>query len=358
MATSIRPPGDPTWNYLRFLPSVKPYMHMKPIAPEIFELVLLDGLPSKRVSNSNDPPNSLHTRDLFRRHPTLDAWYYLGRQDDRITLSKGEKMLPLPLESAVMDCPLVRQALVFGDGREFPGLLVFRSERATGLDDEAYMNAVWPIVDRVNSEAESFAQISKTMVIVLEVDREFPKTDKSTIIRGQAYAMFKKEIDAAYEAWDSAADVGVKKTNVSSVQELRDHLADFCREELGLSLSNAHTSLFAGGLDSLKASQLVAHIRRGVEFDGKRVENVSISRIYRCETLDELAKDLCDPTAPDAGSRDAVHKEVASLIERFGAFDVNLSQQTRPVSAEKTLVSLSNIIGCRPMIDNLIFPSF
>jgi acyl-CoA synthetase (AMP-forming)/AMP-acid ligase II len=114
------------------MPSVKPYVYMKPIASDMFELVILDGLKTKMVSNSNDPPNSLHTRDLFRRHPTIDAWYFLGRLDDRVTLSNSEKVLPLAIEDNVMHSPLVRQALVFGTGKEFPGILIFRSAKAAG----------------------------------------------------------------------------------------------------------------------------------------------------------------------------------------------------------------------------------
>lgn len=315
---------------------------MKPVAAGrgIYELVLLDGLPSKRVSNSNEPqPNSLHTRDLFRRHPTLDAWYYLGRQDDRITLSKGEKILPLPLESAIIESPLVRQALVFGDGREFPGLLVFRSEKAVGMDDGAVVDAVWPIVEKVNATAESFAYISRAMMVILGTERDYPRTDKSTIIRGEAYAMFKDEIDAAYEAWVSATEVGAKTMSIHSVDEMLRYLVDLCREELGLSLRNVHESLFAGGLDSLKASQLVAHIRREVKIDGKRVQHITVPRIYQCGTLIQLAESLWDPRTQEGPFKMEAHVELDNLIERFGTFAAGMSRCTRSVSAVKTLVS-------------------
>lgn len=83
------------WNYLRIIPSVKPYIWMKSVGGGVCELVILDGLKSKITSNSNDPPSSYHTKDLFVAHKNISgSWKYVGRLDDRVTLVKGEKVLP------------------------------------------------------------------------------------------------------------------------------------------------------------------------------------------------------------------------------------------------------------------------
>ena len=70
LMTSERPPGDLDWNYLRILPKVEPFVMMDEIAPGIYECVALDGLKSKSTINSDDPPNSFRTRDLFTKHPS------------------------------------------------------------------------------------------------------------------------------------------------------------------------------------------------------------------------------------------------------------------------------------------------
>ena len=75
LATTDRPRGDKSWDYFRFLPSVRPHIWMKKLSTDYYELVLLEGLKSKVLSNSDEPPNSLHTRDLFKPHPSItDAW--------------------------------------------------------------------------------------------------------------------------------------------------------------------------------------------------------------------------------------------------------------------------------------------
>src|SRR4051794_8798126 len=99
---SSRSSEDKAWNYLRPLPAVAKFLYFEPQGPDTYECVVLDGLPSKVVSNSSNPPNSFRTKDLFSPHPTIpNAWKYLGRSDDRVTLVNGEKVLPLPFEHQV-----------------------------------------------------------------------------------------------------------------------------------------------------------------------------------------------------------------------------------------------------------------
>lgn len=163
---------------------------MRPIenGSEICECIVLDGHRAKSISNSNDPPNSFHTSDLFVAHPSIPhAWRFIGRADDRVTLLNGEKVLPLPIEGRIIQDPLVREAVVFGVDRAVPGLLLFRidDDEVKGFSDEEYVDRVWPTIQDGNSKAESFSQIGREMVVVLGADVEFPSTDKGTFKRAQ-----------------------------------------------------------------------------------------------------------------------------------------------------------------------------
>lgn len=85
---------------------------MKPVSDDLYELVVLDGYKSKVVSNSDDPPRSFHSNDLFSPHPIIpDAWKHIGRIDDRVTLVNGEKVLPLPIEGRIRSDRLVSEAV-------------------------------------------------------------------------------------------------------------------------------------------------------------------------------------------------------------------------------------------------------
>lgn len=167
-----------------------PYLLMKPISDgsKICECVVLDGHRGKSISNSDDPPNSFYTSDLFIAHPTIpNAWKFIGRADDRVTLLNGEKVLPLLIEGRIVQDPLVKEAVVFGVDRPVPGLFLFRAntEVARKLSKEEYLDHVWLSIEDANKKAEAFSQIGRDMVVVLENDKKFPKTDKSTIKRVQ-----------------------------------------------------------------------------------------------------------------------------------------------------------------------------
>lgn len=88
---STRPEGDRYWNYLRPTAASAPYLSSEPRAEGLYELIFLEDLPSKLMSNRDD--GSYATKDLFMKHPTLDAWKYCGRNDDVIVLENGEKLI-------------------------------------------------------------------------------------------------------------------------------------------------------------------------------------------------------------------------------------------------------------------------
>ena len=90
------------------------------------------------MTNSHDPPESFYSSDLFTKHESIpNAWKYLGRLDDRVTLIDGEKVLPLPIEGRIRQATLVKEAVVFGIERAIPGLLLFRAEAAKDISDES-----------------------------------------------------------------------------------------------------------------------------------------------------------------------------------------------------------------------------
>jgi acyl-CoA synthetase (AMP-forming)/AMP-acid ligase II len=165
---------------------------MQPVEPgsDICECIVLDGHRAKELSNSNSPPNSFHTSDLFIAHPTIpNAWKFLGRSDDRVTLLNGEKVLPLPIEGVIVQHPLVKEVVVFGVDRPVPGLLLFRSLESGDMADEEVLEKVWPIIVEANTRAEAFSQITREMVVVLGEQVHIPSTDKSTFKRAQVRSM-------------------------------------------------------------------------------------------------------------------------------------------------------------------------
>ena len=80
-----------------------------------------------------------------------------------------------------------------------PCLLLFRNDESKHLSDMDFVNAIWPAVEDSNSTAERFSQIGNEMIISLPCTREYPRTDKGTIIRPRVYESFAYEISAMYD---------------------------------------------------------------------------------------------------------------------------------------------------------------
>ncbi|CAL5872182.1 uncharacterized protein PFLUO_LOCUS6440 [Penicillium psychrofluorescens] len=330
VATSRRPRGDTTWNYLRFYSNVKPYVYMKPVADQLHELVILDGLRSKVVSNSDHPPNSFHSRDLFSPHPTIpEAWKHVGRMDDRITLVNGEKVLPLPIEGRIRDHPLVTEAVVFGIQQDFPGLLVFKGPSAQNLTDAEFIDNIWPFVEDANSRAEEFSQISKQAILPVAAGVPYPQTDKGTIIRAKVYLAFEKDINDMYERIEQDT-CGVETPDLPN---LETELLAICREDMGLDIEDVNGDLFNAGMDSLKAVQLSATIRKRFYIESpERRKRLGADTIYRNMTIARVAKYIKD--VQDLG--DFADLDLMSeLIVRYSNFS-----PTAPVMSPRTQLSI------------------
>lgn len=286
--TSVRPPGDLAWNYLRILPQVQQFLLMDEVAPGLYECVALDGLKSKSTINSNDPPNSFRTRDLFVQHPSNPAfWKYVSRLDDRLTLVNGEKVLPIPIEGRIRQEPLVQEAIVFGDGKTVPGILIIRADAAAHMSDAEFMQHIWPSVEDANSRAESFSRIPQDLVVVLPAGTKYAATDKSTFIRAQVYEQFKQNMEAAYAKFEN--DAG--GTIALPLHELEAYLMRRFAEHLDVTLESTQADFFASGIDSLMCMRMWSLIKKEVDIGGKQSE-VGQNLLYETGNVAALARYL------------------------------------------------------------------
>lgn len=310
-----RPSGDPFWNYVKFFENLRPFIWMKPVGTDLYECVYLAGHPALTASNSDEPPGSYHSRDVFTPHPTIpDRWKYVTRLDDRLTLVNGEKVLPLPIEGSIKQSPLIQEAVVIGVGKSVPGLLIFRSDEARSFTDEQYLDLIWPTVEDANSRAEQFSQISRDMITILPVGSICPRTDKGSMIRAQVYAKYADVIEEAYSKLEQTTDGTLKLDQSNTVA----HVMRVCREELGFPISSPDSDFFSEGVDSLKA----IHLRRLILRDFKITDSKTIGQnvVFETGSVSRLAEYI---QAVQSGQDTEVEDEVSlmpGLIEKYSTF--------------------------------------
>ncbi|KAI0528045.1 hypothetical protein F5B22DRAFT_16969 [Xylaria bambusicola] len=337
LMTSSRPPGDKYWNYLRLLPPARPFVLMDEVAPGLYECVALDGLKSKSTVNSDNPPGSFRTRDLFAPHPTEPGlWKYVCRLDDRFTLINGEKVLPISMEGRIRQEELVKEAVVFGEGKSYPGVLIFRADVAAHMPDGHFLKAIWPAVEAANSRAETFARIPKELIVVLPADAEYPRTDKGTFIRVPTYKRFHQEIESAYNKFENEKG----GTLSLSGQELEYYLLHGLKDRLGIELS-ADDEFFALGVNSLQCIQMWNLIKKELDLGGNG-SKLSQNVLYETGNVRALARHLERLRSGDESSTDEIGK-MQELIDAYSSFEPHVGGNApRP---DKHVVLLTGVTG-------------
>lgn len=307
---------------------------MKPIGNSFYECVYLSGHPALTTSNSDDPPGSFHSKDVFTPHPTIPhRWKFVSRLDDRITLTNGEKVLPLAIEGHIKQHPLIHEAVVVGLGRSAPGLLIFRhgGNPASRTSDDDFLKEIWPIVEEANVRADRFSQMSKDLTTILPYDPNFPRTDKGSMIRGKVYSQYADIIEQVYSLAENVC--GNAFLDLDGTKSL---LLRLCRESLDVAISITTADFFSAGMDSLKAMQF-----RRLILQTFRLEAESFKQhvIYEMGNIARLADYICsvqNGLEISAAKDDTVF--MRSLIKRYSDFGTHIPQESASIS--RSVVSL------------------
>ncbi|KAL9602179.1 MAG: hypothetical protein Q9219_002043 [cf. Caloplaca sp. 3 TL-2023] len=334
VGTSVgREPGDDDWAYLRI-----PQFKMRSIWPRYiaenqYEFIYLKDYPSRVESNSNDPPQSFHSKDIFTPHSTIpNAWKYLGRIDDRVTLTNGEKVLPLPIEGRIREQPLIREDIVFGVSKPMPGLLVFRSEEAKEMPDDEFIDHIWPDVEQANQNAESFSQIGKEMIIPLPADSEYPQADKGNFIRPRVYQAYEKEIEKAYSRLEQRQEGALRL----DPPELEEYLLGLCSQLLGQEIESRDTDFFRAGMDSLRVIRMRDLIIKDLDLGGNG-KDLSQNVVFESSNVRNLAQTLRNLREGQASQSDDPRIVMQRMIQEYGVFKRH-SPGTKALPEKHTVV--------------------
>jgi hypothetical protein len=142
-----------------------------------------------------------HIKDLWSKHPTKpNFWLYEGRIDDLIIFSNGTKHNPLAFEEQLRSNPLVKTALVVGNGHQQAAALIELVEPIA--DNEGAMEMVrkevWPTVEAANMMAPRHALVQKSHIIFSKPSKPFQRASKGTVQRASTIMLYKEEIDELY----------------------------------------------------------------------------------------------------------------------------------------------------------------
>lgn len=330
---------DHDWNWLHVPGDVTPHIRMEPVG-DAYNLVVLPGW--KGLNASNRPTGEYDTKDLFIRHSTdPHKIKYLGRMDDTLTQTLGEKTNPVPIERTIKTSPLVDEAIVFGDKRDQCGVLVIKAKDAPE-DDDKYINAIWPAVEEANSECPSHSRIDKQMIRPLPHGTEVPRTPKLTVIRLQAYRKFADIIGDTYKRLQGSEEEKARITDPAEMLELVRNIILATLGDRGRGVTD-DDDLFAAGIDSLKATKVSNALIRKLDLgDHKLSQNI----VYDYPSISKLAKHLVSVSTGGADDASDTGKQMTDMVSRWVAKIAKPAPVTDTTSGpEKEVIVLTGATG-------------
>ncbi|KAJ4475452.1 male sterility protein-domain-containing protein [Lentinula lateritia] len=305
------------WSWHRFPDG--PHIRWVPQGDGTFELQILN-TDTYRVSVENIPDVSGYaTSDLWVPHPSKQGlWSIVGRLDDVIIHSSGEKTVPAPFEDVINKSPLIIGAIMFGRQRDQPGLLLEPSpENQIDVNDPAqvssFRNKIWPVIEEANKQVPAFSKVYKEMILIASSTKPLPRAGKGTVMRKAAYSEYEEEIDQIYDTVTSNSSVeppsaweipALKQWLTSQVENLCDKFLD------------EKDDIFDHGFDSLCATvlrlRLISTLRSSGDSSLQAASRlVSENVVYNHPTIASLSQYLLELGAQDSGSQSSRSHEEA-----------------------------------------------
>ncbi|KAI5992035.1 putative aminoadipate reductase [Pisolithus orientalis] len=295
--TCIHTPEDQKeWEWVR--PGPNTCVRWAPLGDGTFECQLLSS-ETHQVSVENLPDvKGYATSDVFIKHHTIEGLYkVVGRLDDVIMLSTGEKTVPAPMESVIGTSRYVSGGCMFGRGRPQAGVLVEpKPEYAIDVKDEKlvaeFRNLIWPVVEEANKDAPDFSRIFKEMILVTSKDKPMLRTGKGTVAKKATLSLYESEIDALYKSVKASSTTGIEVPLPSEWTAVKPVDPDVDLFEQGFDRNCINGSLKASPDQNIR--EAVSRISQNIVFANPTLRGLSKQLVniitHKADTVDPKAE--------------------------------------------------------------------
>ncbi|KAM0341657.1 hypothetical protein ACHAPU_009903 [Fusarium lateritium] len=295
---AIYTPTDPElWQYFIFN-SEDMRIKWRRIEKDRYELVIQ----RKDLADPGDQPcfytfpnlSEWPSKDIYEPHPTLkDHWRYIGRADDIIVFSNGEKLNPVSIEASINGHALVNGAIVVGQGKFQAALILEPTEEAWPKNNDeiaAFISDVWPLVEKANSETVAHGRITRNVVTIADPAKPFLRAGKGTVQRANTVEIYADFIESLYE---KAGTTNLENTSIvldlSDEHALTRSIILLFETELDVEILEPDTDFFSAGVDSLKVMTAANLLRTTLQKAGVDTTTIEPRLVYRHPTAKELA---------------------------------------------------------------------
>ncbi|KAK0767222.1 hypothetical protein N5P37_000956 [Trichoderma harzianum] len=305
------------------------------------------------------------TGDMYKKHPTKpNHWLYHGRTDNVIVFSTGEKLNPVTIEAAVVGHPAIKLALVVGQQRFQPALILEPYEHPKDeAAEEALISSVWSIVEEINKVTVAHGRITRDMIAISDPTIPFALSPKGTMQRMATVRLYKDFIDRLYAQTDEAIEIkdAIAPLDISSPESLMQSIVDIVESMTGISGIESESDIFSLGVDSMQVLTLSKTLRSALEFAGIKSgkDAVAARVIYANPTISGLANYLFSTAIIGQNDDDTSAKEISDMVEIISEYSADLPppnmDQLLPLDEAQTVIvtGTTGSLGAY-MLDRLI----
>lgn len=351
---TLLPENKEDWMYFEWNPSYG--IEMQPVGEGYSELVIQRpaNVDCHAIFHTMPYSSDYHTKDLFAPHPTRpNLWKYVGRHDDVLVLSNGEKLNPITMEKIIEGHNLVSRALVVGQSRFQTALLIEPnwSQWSQDMPAREFIERIWPAVKEANQAGPAHGRIMKSKIGVASQSKPFKTTPKGSTKRRQTVEDYAEDIDMIYaETEDEGVNfVLAEDTDLSTIAM---YLRSTVSHLLESSSLMDKTDFYAAGLDSLQTMHLSNALRGALQshrsFDGSR--SISTQDVYSNPTVELLSRHVHGIIHGSVESSISRTEKINALLDKYTndlpeqALDVHSTSNSHAVILTGSTGSLGNYL--------------
>lgn len=280
------------WQYLCFNSELDGLEFRQTDMQGLYEMFFVrkEELESYQAVFRNSELTEYSTQDLYSKHPVKsNHWRYEGRGDDVIVFSTGEKWNPMTAEARMDKSIYVCKAMIVGNAKQQPAVVIEPSESARHKCDSntGFVDLIWPTVDLINQESPSYAQISRSHIVVAPTEKPLQQTAKGGLKRARNVEIYKQEIKGLYDEGKDERLQDIPSIDASNLKALRNFVQDIFINMTNLKDLKYEADVFNAGADSLQVSMAVSKIKRTLDSaqSSNNYSSISARDIYSRPTI-------------------------------------------------------------------------
>ncbi|KAF4310078.1 putative nrps-like enzyme [Botryosphaeria dothidea] len=351
LIAALEPEDSADWEYFEWHPYSG--VVMEDAGEGLYEQVLKPIVDPRYLSVFANFPeiSEWRTKDLWEQHPTKPGlWRYKGRRDDVIVFSNGEKFNPVSFEKTVENHPLVRGAVVVGQSRFQPAILIEPdwTKVKNGQDLDWLLTELWPAIEKANKEAPAHAQVWKNKIAFTKKEKPFVRAPKGSIVRRSTVNLYSEELDALYASegfdeqlgrLDKNADLPTTRTFIRKAVKF---VVPLFKDE-----HSDDQDIFDLGVDSLQVMALSSALSHALKTEaGDRGAAVVPRDIYGNPSVSKLAAAIVSKRSENEEDKPSVPREqiMAEMVKKYTS-DLPKTASPLPALPEKQTVILTGSTG-------------